>query len=79
MESELKGRLIGVKSQMESFELHFALHLGARLYSHTDNLVRSVQNKGMPACSGKRLANLTSKHWRPSGMKNGMRTFTRLC
>ena len=59
MESELKGRIIGVKTQMESFELYFGLHLGARLYSHTDNLARSVQNKGMSACSSKRLANLT--------------------
>ena len=56
---ELKGRIIGVKTQMESFELYFGLHLGARLYSHTDNLARSVQNKGMSACSSKRLANLT--------------------
>ena len=44
---------------MESFELYFGLHVGARLYSHTDNLARSVQNKGMSACSSKRLANLT--------------------
>ena len=58
MESELKGRIIGVKTQMEPFELYFGLHLGARLYSHADNLARSVQNKGMSASSSKRLANL---------------------
>ena len=58
MESELKGRITGVKTQMESFELYFGLHLGARLYCHTDNLARSVQNNGMSACSCKRLANL---------------------
>ena len=56
---ELKGRIIWVKTQMESFELYFGLHLGTGLYSHTDNLARSVQNKGMSACSSKRLANLT--------------------
>ena len=59
MESELKGRKIGVKTQMESFELYFGLHLGARFYSHTNSLARSVQNKGMSACISKRLANLT--------------------
>ena len=59
MESELKGRKIGVKTQMESFELYFGLHLGTRFYSHTDSLARSVQNKGMPACISKRLAYLT--------------------
>ena len=30
IESELKGRIIGVKTQMESFELYFGLHLGPR-------------------------------------------------
>ena len=30
----------------------------------------------MKAC--KRLANLTIQNWRPSGMKNGMRTFTKV-
>ena len=53
MESELKGRIIGVKTQMETFELHFGLILGSRLYSHTDNLARSVQNKRMSPCSSK--------------------------
>ena len=59
MKSELKGRIIGVKTQMESFEVYSGLHIGARIYSHADNLARSVGNKGMSACSSKRLANLT--------------------
>ena len=59
--SELKGRIIGVKAQMESFELYFGLHLRARLYSHTNNLARSVKTTGMFACSSKRLVNLTIK------------------
>ena len=59
MESELKGRIIGVKIQIKSFELYFGLHLGTWCYSHIDNVARSVQNKGMSACSSKRLANLT--------------------
>ena len=37
MESELKDRIIGVKTQMGSFELYFGLHLGARFYSGTDS------------------------------------------
>ena len=43
---------------MESFELYFGLHLGTRLYSHTDNLARSVQNKGC-LHAVVRLTNLT--------------------
>ena len=42
MESELKGRIIVVKTQMQSFELYFCLYLAVRLYSHTDGLARSV-------------------------------------
>ena len=59
MESELKGRIIRVKTQIKSFELYFGLHPGTWCYSHIDNVARSVQNKGMSACSSKRLANLT--------------------
>ena len=61
MESELKGRIIGVKTQIESFELSFGLHPNARLDSHTVHLARSVQNKEMSVCSSKRLAKLTIK------------------
>ena len=53
MELELKGTMIGVKTQVESFELCFGLHLGARLYSDTDNLARSVQDNGMYIWSSK--------------------------
>ena len=59
MEAELKGRIIGVKAQMDSFELYFHLHLGARLYTHTDNLARSVLYKEMSPCSSERLASQT--------------------
>ena len=59
MESELKGRIIRAKTQIKSFELYFGLHPGTWCYSHIDNVARSVQNKGMSACSSKRLANLT--------------------
>ena len=58
MEAELKGRIIRVKTQIKYFELYFGLHPGTWRYSHIDNLARSVQNKGVSACSSKRLANL---------------------
>ena len=76
MESELKGRIIGV---MQSFELYFGLHLGARFYSHTDNLARSVQNKGMSACTSKRLANLTIQTLETLRNEERYETFTKLC
>ena len=44
---------------MGKFHLFFGLHLGHRLYSHTDNLLISLLSEKMSAASSKRLANLT--------------------
>ena len=79
MESELKGRIIGVKTQIESFELSFGLHPNARLDSHTVHLARSVQNKEMSVCSSKRLANLTIQTLETLRNEERYETFTKLC
>ena len=55
IESELKGRIMGVKVQMQSFHLYFDLNLATHLYSHTDNLAKPVQSTKMSAASSKRL------------------------
>ena len=44
---------------MESFHLFFGLSLDHRIFSHTDNLSKTLQAKKMSACSSKRLAELT--------------------
>ena len=46
---------------MERFDFFFGLHLGERLYSHTDNLSKTLQGTKMAAVSGQRLANLTKE------------------
>ena len=56
--TEIKSRVNGCQSQMGKFHLFFRIHLGHRLYSHTDNLLKSLQSE-MSAVSSKRLANLT--------------------
>ena len=43
---------------MERFDFFFSLHVGERLYSHTDNLSKDLQDTKMAAVSGQRLANL---------------------
>ena len=58
-ETELKSRIIGVKTQMEYFPLFLGLSLGYRIFSHTDNLSKTLQAKKMSAFSSKRLAELT--------------------
>ena len=39
----------------------FGLYLGQRLYCHTDNLSKALQNENMSAVSGHRLALLTEE------------------
>ena len=44
---------------MNTFDFFFGLNLGQRLFSHTDNLSRTLQQTKMSALSGKRVACLT--------------------
>lgn len=58
MQTDLKSRIIGVKKQMTTFDFFFGLNIGHRLFSHTDNLSRTLQAEKMSACDSKRNANL---------------------
>ena len=44
---------------MNTFDFFFGLNLGQWLFSHTDNLSRTLQQTKMSAVSGKRVACLT--------------------
>ena len=56
---DIRGRIIGCKSKMESFDYYFGLKVGKMLYSHTDKLSQTLQDVKMSAVSSKRLAMLT--------------------
>ena len=44
------GRIVGCQAQMNTFDFFFGLHLGERLFSHTDNLSKTLQKtKTFPA------------------------------
>ena len=43
---------------MEKFDFFFGLNIGHRLYSHTDNLSKTLQAEKMSACTSKRTAEL---------------------
>ena len=75
MKTELKSRIIGVKTQMESFHLFFGLSLDHRIFSHTDNLSKTLQAKKMSACSSKRLAELTIQVLRNTRNKHSFNLF----
>ena len=61
LQPDVRARIVGYKAQMERFDFFFGLHLGERLYSHTDNLSKTLQGTKMAAVSGQRLANLTKE------------------
>ena len=46
---------------MNTFDFFFGLNLGQRLFSHTDNSSKTLQQTGMSAISGKRVAHLTKE------------------
>ena len=46
---------------MNTFNVFFGLNLGQRLFSHTDNLSKTLQQTRMSAVSGKRVAGLTKE------------------
>ena len=58
---DVRSRIIGCQAQMKTFSFLFGLCLGQRLYSHTDNLSKALQNENMSAVSGHRLALLTEE------------------
>ncbi|XP_076308589.1 zinc finger MYM-type protein 1-like [Tachypleus tridentatus] len=60
LDSEMKERIIGVRSQMEKFEYFFALHLGVAVYSLTDNLSKTWQKTCMSAAQGQQNAKLVA-------------------
>ena len=53
---DVKSRIIGCKSQMETFDFYFGLKLGKLLYSPTDKLSQTLQSQKMSAVSSKHLA-----------------------
>ena len=43
LQPDVRVRIIGCEAQMERFDFFFGLHLGERVYSHTDNLFKDVR------------------------------------
>ena len=61
LQSEIRGRIIGCQTQMNTFDFFFGLNLGERLFSHTDNLSKILQKTKISAVSGQRVASLTKE------------------
>jgi hypothetical protein len=59
MDPDVRGRIIGCQAQMKTFNFFFGLHLGQRLFAHSDNLSAALQSSSLSAADAKHLASLT--------------------
>ena len=59
LDGEMRARIIGVDTEMHTFDFLFGVSLGNLLLRHTDNLSKSLQKKSLSAAEGQRLASLT--------------------
>ena len=59
MDPDVKGRIIGVKSQMAHYNLLFGLKLCERILKITDNLSKTLQMQSLSAAESHYLAEMT--------------------
>ena len=59
LDSEIRTRIIGVETQMLTFEFLFGVSLGAAILSHSDNLSKTLQHVSLSAAKGQHIAKLT--------------------
>lgn len=61
LEPDIRGRIVGCQAQMRLFNFFFGLILSQRIFSHTDNLSKTLQEVKISAASGQYNANLTKE------------------
>ena len=61
LDPDIRGRIIGIKSQMKIFDFLFGLHISKRILSLTDNLSKSLQKSTISASEVQEIAALTIK------------------
>ena len=59
IDSEIRARISGVETQMESFDFLFELLLASLLLRYSDNLSKSLQHEFLSAVEGQHIAKLT--------------------
>ena len=55
-ESDIKARVIGIKTQMKSFNFFFGIRLGHLVLSHSNNLGRTLQTPKISAVEAQKLS-----------------------
>ena len=58
---EMKARILGVASQMKTFNYLFGIVLGDLIFRHSDNLSRTLQKVDISAAQGQEVASMPAK------------------
>ena len=61
LEPDIRGRIVGCQAQMRSFNFFLGFILSQRIFSHTDNLSKTLQEVKMSSASGQFNVNLTKE------------------
>ena len=59
LEQEIKGRIIGVKSQMNIFNYFYGVTILQLVLRKNNNLPKALQKSSLTSCKGKEIAHLT--------------------
>lgn len=57
-DTEMKSRIIGVATQMETFDYLYGVMLGQMILCHSDNLSRTLQKRDISAAEGQEVAEI---------------------
>ena len=79
LDPDVKGRIIGVQTQMTTFDLLFGLQLSMKILKITDNLSRTLQKQSMSAAEGQSVAELTVKTLKSMRTDANFNAFFTLC
>ena len=79
LDPNIKGRIIGVQTQMTTFDLLFGLQLSIKFLKITDNLSRTLQKQSMSAAEGQSVAELTIKTLKSRHTDGNFNAFFSLC
>ena len=59
LDPDVKGRIIGVQTQMSQYKLLFGLHLCKKILLIIDNLSKTLQKQTLSAAEGQEIARFT--------------------
>ena len=74
-DSEMKARILGVASQMKTFNYLFGIVLGDLILRHSDNLSRTLQKVDISAAQGQEVASMTVKTLKSLRSDNNYKLF----